>query len=396
MIRIALSCLVIVGAAGCSHDPATRSSEELNLSVVRQSVGDLKTNPSSGIEMSGSTVVVAKDFDVDWKKFFQPSPDKASRSKLNQKLSSWQDTGTAADFIKKAQNEIALGRFVSAEVHLQRASRLEPDNGDAWLELAKLSLRRRDPAKSMEYLGVVRKIIEKREELSGELVFKYKYILSLSQISSGERDSGHRGLSELIAIDKSFVPAYSALATSYLSQGKMDAARFIAERGLDRGKEDASILNVLGVIAMKQGKISTARNFFERSLKQNPDYGPALINHANLAIKNFEFESAELSLQKAISVNPDNSAGFVALGLLQRKTGRTAAATESLQKALDLDPGNGNARFNLAMIKMQETKGRSNDALRLLIEVTQTDQSDQELKTLAQFYIDGIQSDHAH
>jgi tetratricopeptide (TPR) repeat protein len=393
---IGLSFAILALLTACSHTPESVSSDELNLNVVRQSAGDADQHKLNGVEMNGSTVMMSREFDIDWKKFFQPAPDRESRNKLSQKLAAWQDSGTASDYIKKAQAELTLGRFTSAEVHLQKATRIEPENGEAWLELAKLALRKRDPARSMDYLGVVRKIIDKREELSGELVFKYKYILSLSQISAGERDAGHKGLSELIAIDKSFVPAYSALATSYLNQGKMDAAKFIAERGLDRGKEDASILNVLGVIALKQGKLSASRSFFERSLKQNPDYSPALINHANLAIRNFEYESAELSLQKAINANPDNSAGFVALGLLQRKTGRTAAATESLQKALDLDPGNGNARFNLAMIKMQETKGRSNDALRLLLEVTQTDQSDQELKSLAQFYIDGIQADRAH
>jgi Tfp pilus assembly protein PilF len=389
-----LSFVVVFAlSAGCSHTDQTKPAD-LDVRMERQAAS--LDSDSSKIDRQANKVVVPSKVQINWQKYFQPDPNAQERRRLAERLDAWKDAESAAELIKKAQGETVLGRFASAEVSLQQASRLEPNNGETWLELAKLSLRKRETVRAIEYLAMVKKIIDRNEDLNGELVFRYKYVLSLCYISSGDRERGHQGLSELIAIDRSFIPAYSALATSYLSQGKLEMAKFIAQRGLDRGADDPSILNILGILSQKQGKNGAARNLFERALQKNAEYGPALINLANMMIQNFEYEAAELALQKAVDTNPDNAAAYVAMASLQRRTGRKDAAVESLQKALDLDPGNGNARFNLAMIKLQEKNHRSNDALRLLIEVTQTDQSDENLKSLAHFYIDGIQEDRAH
>jgi len=332
---------------------------------------------------------------VDWKKFFRADPDVQERAAIISKLDKWSDSGNSDDLLKRAQAAMVVGRYEEAEANLEGVVRREPNNIPAVLELSKLALRTKDHTKSFEYLAEAKKLIDATQELQSEHIFRYRYLLSLTHIAANERENAHKILRDLIALDKTFTPGYVALATSYLNNDQLGLAQFIIERGMDSGKDDASLQNIAGVIAYRAGKISESRQLFDQALKLNANYVPALVNFANLAIRNFEYDSAEASLQKAITLSPDSATAYVSLGILQRKSGRNEAALASLKKALELEPTNGTARFNLGVVNLEHFKNE-NEAMRLFYEVLQVENASDDLKNLAQFYVDGIRESRAH
>ena len=52
----------------------------------------------------------------------------------------------------------------------------------------------------------------------------------MGYIERGDRAKGHKVLSDLISVEKSFIPAYVSLATSYIRGGKASVAEFVVRR----------------------------------------------------------------------------------------------------------------------------------------------------------------------
>jgi tetratricopeptide (TPR) repeat protein len=219
--------------------------------------------------------------------------------------------------------------------------------------------------------------------------FRYRYALALTYIQSQNRKKGHEILTELMERDPTFLPAYGALAQSYLEQEKLDVAEFIAKRGLDKGPDEPRLTNILAVIALRRNRLDDCKAWLQKTLAQNPDYVPALINRANLAIQRREYVIAENDLQRAATLEPLNSEVQIALGLLMKRTGRISHAKVALEKAVELDPQNAFARYHLAVVLSDDYKDRTG-ALQLFYDVLQADEKYSGLKNMAKVQIEAI------
>ena len=140
---------------------------------------------------------------------------------------------------------------------------------------------------------------------------------------------------------------------------------------------------------MARGKELGAENWFNEALKISPNYSPALINLANIALSNRENDKAEQLLQSALLLEPNNIEALVALGLAQKRLGKISDARSTLTKAVDINPDHPVARFNLAVLMIDNLK-RPNIALRLFHEVVQSSPSGSEINTKASGYIRDI------
>jgi Tfp pilus assembly protein PilF len=212
----------------------------------------------------------------------------------------------------------------------------------------------------------------------------------LAYVSRGDREKGHKVLSDLIGIDKSFAPAYAALGASYMAVGRDSVAEFVVRRGLDRVQDSASLLNLLGVIMQKRKLADEARILFDKALQVSPAYSPALVNRAVLSTESMEFSAAEEDLLQALKLDPQNVDALVALGVVQKRQGNYSGAKTSFSKAVDIGPDNPYARFNLGVLFADQLK-RPNEAVRLFREVTQTSGASVEVKDLARSYINELQ-----
>ena len=356
------SALWLITSCAATLKPQKETGEEL----------DIRSSPSEAKANAG-----------DWRPFFRGAPTPDERIAIQRSLDKWTDTGTVDGLLKKARNELAIGKLVQAEVTLREAIRRSDNNPETALELVQIYIRKRDSVRAFETLAQVRDVIRVSDRDHRELLFKYRYNLAMAHLLRGDRDRANSILTDLVAIDPKFASGYMALASSYLSAGKNEVAEFIARRGLDRGAEDAGLYNVLGLAIERQGRNSEALASYDRGLQLNPAHVPTLINRGAMAIRAGDCKEGQELMIRALSYSPAESNAHVGLGTCQRRSGNGPKAAKAFARAVELDPENATARYNLAMVYSEE-KGREGEAIRLLREVLQSSEGNQEVKRLAQ------------
>jgi tetratricopeptide (TPR) repeat protein len=324
----------------------------------------------------------------DWQRFYKKAPTAQEQKAIGAAVEAAPPV-TIADRLRQARNIMALGRRQEARRIYEGILRDDADQLDAQLELTHLYLADNNVERAFDYLTSIRKILGKMEKPPLDQTFRYRYALALTYIQSQNRKKGHEILTELMERDPTFLPAYGALAQSYLEQEKLDVAEFIAKRGLDKGPDEPRLTNILAVIALRRNRLDDCKAWLQKTLAQNPDYVPALINRANLAIQRREYVIAENDLQRAATLEPLNSEVQIALGLLMKRTGRISHAKVALEKAVELDPQNAFARYHLAVVLSDDYKDRTG-ALQLFYDVLQADEKYSGLKNMAKVQIEAI------
>jgi tetratricopeptide (TPR) repeat protein len=330
----------------------------------------------------------------NWQRFYKRAPTAQDQKAIASSVEAAPPV-TIADRLRQARNVMALGRRQEARRIYESILRDDADQLDAQLELTHLYLAENNVERAFDYLTSIRKILGGMEKPPLDQTFRYRYALALTYIQSQNRRKGHEILTELVERDPSFLPAFGALAQSYLEQEKLDVAEFIAKRGLDKGPDEPRLTNILAVIALRRNRLDDSKAWLQKTLAQNPDYVPALINRANLAIQRREYAIAENDLQRAATLEPLNGEVQIALGLLMKRTGRISHAKASLEKAVELDPQNAFARYHLAVVLSDDYKDRTG-ALQLFYDVLQADEKYSGLKNMAKVQIEAIRDSRLH
>ncbi|MCX6130938.1 MAG: tetratricopeptide repeat protein [Proteobacteria bacterium] len=210
----------------------------------------------------------------NWQKYYKQAPNaKEQKALADSLLMIPQNT---SDRLRLARNSLGLGRRQEAKKLYETILYDEPEHFDAQLELAHIYLAEGSTDRAFDYLSSIHKTLEKMEKPPIELNFRYRYALSLAYIQNQNRKKGHDILTELLERDPGFIPAYGALAQSYLEQEKLDVAEFIAKRGLDRGPDEPRLLNTLAVVALRKNRLDECKIWLQRALQKNPDYVPSL------------------------------------------------------------------------------------------------------------------------
>jgi tetratricopeptide (TPR) repeat protein len=374
---------------GCATTETNTTTEQMDIGLTKLPAQADEAQSQTKVGDS-KNLTLPPNAKVDWQRFFKSPPDTQQRSLLEKELVAQKDTEDVASLLKKGRNELALGRIPAAENSFRQVLRKDNNNNEALLELSQLYLRRKELGRTFEFLAQVRDQLQSMEKKDTSLVFRYRYILALAYIAREEVEEGHKILSDLIAIDKSFAPGYAALASSYLNLGKVSVAEFIIRRGLDRGGEgDAALYNLLGVISQKSNDNVQALEHFNKALKLAPGYIPAMVNRARTMIESRQFDPAELDLQQAITMAPSSVEAHIALGICKKQMGRFDAAKAAFARAIELDPESASARFNMGVLLADKFQ-KPGEALRLFYEVTQTKEHNPEIKNLAQVYLDDL------
>ncbi len=371
------ACLLILS---CSSNEADKNTLDVSLPPSAPSTLSIKS--------TGKPEAIDPQQVFDWQRYYKQAPNTQEQKAINTAISTI-TPATIEDRLKQARNVMSLGRRQEARRIYENILRDDPDQIDAQLELTHLYLSEGKVDRAFDYLGAVKKVLASMEKPPLDLSFRYRYALALTYIQSQNRKKGHEILTELLARDSAFIPAYGALAQSYLEQEKMDVAEFIAKRGLDKGPDDPRLLNILAVVALRRNRLDECKSWLQKTLEQNPDYVPALINRANLAIQRREFVIAENDLQRSASIEPMNSEVQIALGLLMKRTGRVSNAKAALEKAVELDPQNAFARYHLGLVLSDDYKDRTG-ALQLFYDVLQADEKYSGLKNMAKIQIEAI------
>jgi tetratricopeptide (TPR) repeat protein len=370
----------------CATTPDARHADRSSLDVASKA-----NDPSltKAVAPQGEGVKPMAVF--NWQAYFKAPPTQAERVTLEKTLSETKRDTSKSGLLKRARGEVALGRFASADATYREVLRKDRDDIDAMIELAAVYHKSRKSDQALQVLSDAKDIIATQEKPDHLQIFRYRYLLALVEIQRGRRNIGHEILSDLIGQEKSFVPGYAALASSYIAIGKDQVAKFVIERGLDRGRDDAGLYNLLGVISERQSKAGVAKEHYNKALKINDSFAPALVNRGNIYLRSGEMSLAEADFKKALEIDPLNTDAMISLAVVQRQSGRHELAKAQVQRVLEIMPESPEARFNLAII-MRDHAGNSAEAMRLFREVSQTDKATSELKAQAKSAVDDMKN----
>lgn len=375
----------ILGAALFLGSCTTSSSGPSDIAAL-----DIKTEPEK-LEAPSSKLAVKPGAVFNWQQYFKAPPTANDRTGLQKSVEQLKSASAPTDLIKRARNEVALGQFAAAEASYREVLRSERKNLDAMTELAALYYRVKNSESCLSVLSDIKDTLAAQEKPNKLAIFRYRYVLALSLIQSGDRDRGHEILSDLIGQEKAFVPGYAALASSYLAIGKEQVAKFIVERGLDRGNDDPTLYNLLGVIAERQGRTALAREHYNKAVSLNDGFAPGLVNRANMYVSSKQWGLAEGDLKRALEFDPMNVDAMISLGIVMRQTGRVTQAKDTIARVLEISPDSAEARYNLALIMRDNLKDNT-EARRLFNEVLQTEKANPDIRALAKSAVDELKT----
>jgi Tfp pilus assembly protein PilF len=306
----------------------------------------------------------------DWKVMFTPRPTNGEKKLIAQKLAKWKSSGSVNEIIQKSRLESTLGRTKTSENTLKSGLRDFPNSQDIKLELALVLNKRGDTEGSFALLSEIRGELDEATYPDKGFVFKYRYCLGLAYLEKKDISKGQEIMSQLVGTDATFAPAYVALALSYLSSGKVEAADFVAKRGLERAGPSSSILNLLGTISRTQGKLDEALEWFGKAIQSDSTYVPAIVNRAAISLEKGDLDLAGKEVSKALEIDPEHIDALSLSAVTHIQKGNFAVAKSLLQRVIELDQNNIDARFNLALIQ-EKTSGDTTDLRRLYGEVVQ-------------------------
>lgn len=135
--------------------------------------------------------------------------------------------------------------------------------------------------------------------------------------------------------------------------GDLEAAgEALAEAAAQR-PDDAQPHLLLGLVRFEERRIDVARKSLRRAAALDPDSPVVHLALARLYLNLLQFDLAEAALARAASLEPGSAAVHTARGLLGYRQGRLDEAATALQEALASAPEDLEARFNLAVIRLQ-------------------------------------------
>lgn len=319
---------------------------------------------------------------IKWEDFFSSSMDLEERQYILSRLEKKGAEKSAKDLLNEGFDYLKLGNIQKAEDLFQDAIRQNPDLKDAYLGLACALIRKNDHKMAFNILAKIKDQMDQSVITDQSFIFKYRYILAIAYETYKEPIKARKILADLIRKNQSFIPGYTAIATSYLKENKLKAAQFVLQRGLDQGKETADLLNLMGCIYFLEQMPDKAHSYFQKALERESNHVPSLINQSIVYIQSAHYQNAEKFLKKALESEPSHPHIYLIYGALKALEGAANEAEMLFKKAVALDPNSPEARFNLSLASIQQGANPSY-ALRLLSEVRQLTSNDSELNQIA-------------
>jgi protein O-GlcNAc transferase len=144
--------------------------------------------------------------------------------------------------------------------------------------------------------------------------------------------------------------------------GRLQEARRLYQRVLDREPAHPDALRFLGVLAYQAGQNDAALELIRRVIAMRPDYVSAYSDLGNILRAKGEFDEAIAAFSEAIALNPAHAIAYSNMGNALMDKGRTEEAIAAFGKALAIDPHFADAHFNLGYALI--TKGDLEEAAR--------------------------------
>ena len=245
----------------------------------------------------------------------------------------WYNAGAAAE---------SSGDLPMAERYYRQALQLRADYGPALTNLAGVLEK---TGRTADAQRLVDDALQKMPEKSGPHLAAATLAWSRKDLAVVERES-------LLAIryDDQNVPAMRLMAILFRAQGRLDTARFALDNALQVEPGNALLHLEIGHVQSELGDDTAALVSFEKAARLRPTLLEAQDNYGVLLLKQGMAPEAARAFEHAARLDEKSPRAQLHLGNALRASKQYAPAEAAYQKALGLDPNLGEARFNLALL----------------------------------------------
>ncbi len=238
-----------------------------------------------------------------------------------------------------------LGDRAGARKAYLRTTDIDPEFGDAWLNMGAMSERDGELSRALQnYRAGLR-----NDDGNGLLVAATVGVLR----KLGRYEEAERQARLAIKGDANNVDAYNALGLVYLAKGELELAQFVYQRAImavPGADANAQVHANLGRVFLEQGKPADARLELDKALTLDTELVDAMVALSHFHLDNRDWSSTVELLERARTLDDENPDIEINLGIGYRGLGRHDEAELAYEKALDLDPENPNPYLNLALL----------------------------------------------
>lgn len=247
------------------------------------------------------------------------------------------------------------GENAKAELTLNRALKLQPDSAETLYFLAQVYANQKRPVDALDLLARAHKLAPENTDIIFQLArasMTQNYFadaipllesgikiapkradlhaaLGESYFMSGETEKAIQEFKTLIEVSPS-AGSYAFMGLSYRHLGRFDEAKKYFEEGLKKDPRNASCLFNMGYIEERQGNHAAAEKYFQDALRIDPELPEAILELANLRISAKRYEEAAALLRKYVRLSHDPAAGYYKLAMVERSLHQMDAAQRDL------------------------------------------------------------------
>ncbi len=250
--------------------------------------------------------------------------------------------------------------YAEAVLRLTRATKVNPQNVDAWQSLAGAYVQLNQVSQATKTLG--------QGTDANSDSFTLNLLAGQLELQQENYPLAHAYLTKAVQLNSQSLEANKLLAKALISTRNYHTAQSYAERAAKMAPNDVDVLTLQAEIANQQGKVSSAIEFLKTGINIEPAsphlqylLGKVYLN-ANL------FDNSQQHLEKATVIDPSWVDPHIALGQLFSKRRLFDQAITALEKVVELDPSvNNRALLNTAYSEKKRSLEFKSNAPQLIL-----------------------------
>jgi tetratricopeptide (TPR) repeat protein len=229
-----------------------------------------------------------------------------------------------------ADTHVRAGQFEIAEDLLKRGPQVAPDNINAYLNLARFYMAKKNYALANEYFDTA---FKKFPDDLGALALQTD-MLALQ----GKSNDMLASINKMKILANNKPDGWFRMARVYKSQGKLPEARAELITALEKDPQSVDLLAELTDLEITLKMQDSAIKRLQDILQRTPAHVVANKFLGMVYLSSNDLKNGELALLAHLKAVPDDAAVLDTLGWVNLRSGNTSQALTHLKKAVELQP----------------------------------------------------------
>ncbi|MBM4352479.1 MAG: tetratricopeptide repeat protein, partial [Deltaproteobacteria bacterium] len=238
---------------------------------------------------------------------------------------------------------LRIGMQDKAASYFQQVLDRSPDFSEAMAQLGVLAALRNETAKALSLID------------HALVIDKYcapaRNFLSQKALNEGNLDEAIKHCRIALLGDPNNMNAYLNMAIALFRKGQYDVGELVCESALRIDKNNATILNLMGLIQLKRDDIKGAITLFQAATGADATYIDAHKNLAAVSLNYKDFALAAKEFETILKVEPKNVEFQISYALALRGLENYPESRKVLSDIVNRDPGQPDARYNLCILE---------------------------------------------